>query len=332
MNEIKSFFKGVLEFFKPSVLVSIIVFLLCIIGILYIYQSWPTNFYATKIIAPILISIVAAIVVSLTIDIKSYVSSVQDIIIDAFTSNSFLEKLPDDRLQEIRSNAITQMHKQKYPNMQEGLMGLDKEIFTALMHPYYETYREIAIYYKDKKISWDPSKNHMEQVLFRTDNIQYTIKSPTPDSVDTEADLSIRKCIQKPIKDNDLNVINQIFKINHFYVSIDDADRIDIQDDYYNTSLKLVCQNSLDNRIRRKSKYDNSSDGIFVEYKKMVKVEIDYEIYLPMEDNHFTNRLKYPTKSFRIDCFCNDSDDTRFYGQLLGTFTDNSKIKISSKG
>jgi len=60
-----------------------------------------------------------------------------------------------------------------------------------------------------------------------------------------------------------------------------------------------------------------------------LKVEVDYEIYLPIEDNHFTNRLKYPAKSFRIDCICNDDDNVRLYGELLGTFTENSKIKIS---
>ncbi len=341
MTKIQQCRKSFKSFFKPSVLISIIIFLVCIIGLLYINRSCNDCFYATHIIAPILTSVIAAIVVALTIEIKSHVASLQNIIVEAFTSNSFLEKLPDERLQEIRSNAITQMHKQKYPYMQKGLMNMDKDIFTALMNPYYETYRETAIYHKTKLFAWNPDNEVHERVLFRSVNVQYTIKSPTADSVESEADLSIKKCIQKPIENDSEEIIRRIFSICHFYVSIDGAERVDIkdmigydikkldvQDEYYNTSVKLVYAHDSGNGIKRMSK-DNKNSGIFVEYKKSVKVEIDYEIFLPIEDNHFTNRLKYPTKSFRIDCICHDDNNVRLYGQLLGTFTDNSKIKIS---
>ena len=329
----------ILNFFTRPILVMIIIALLAIVGLFYINQSCGGNFYAESIFAPILTSIIAAVIVSLTIDIKKQVSGIQDMIIDTFTSNSFLEKLTDERLQDIRSNAITEMHKQRYPNMQKGLMDKDKEIFSALMHPYYEIYRETAIYYKNKKLDWDTfSSENGARVLYRTVNIQYTIKSPTMDSVEDVADLSMRKCIQKPIESNEEQIIKQIFNLSHFYILVDGDERSDIKDDikyeikeleshsdYYNTSVSLLYDGT---NTQITDTYNNLK-GIFVKYKKSIKVEVDYEIYLPIEDNHFTNRLKYPAKSFRIDCICNDDDNVRLYGELLGTFTENSKIKIS---
>ena len=223
---------AILNFFTRPILVTIIIALLAIIGLFYINKNCDGNFYAESIFAPILTSIIAAVIVSLTIDIKKQVSGIQDMIIDTFTSNSFLEKLTDERLQDIRSNAITEMHKQRYPNMQKGLMDKDKEIFSALMHPYYEVYRETAIYYKTKNLNWDTfSIDNGSRVLYRTVNIQYTIKSPTMDSVEDVADLSMRKCIQKPIESNEEQIIKKIFNLSHFYISIDGAERSDIKDD-----------------------------------------------------------------------------------------------------
>lgn len=330
---------GWLSFFTKPILMTIIIALLAIIGLFCVNTWFNGNFYAESIIAPILTSIIAAVIVSLTIDIKKQVSGIQNMIIDTFTSNSFLEKLTDERLQDIRSNAITEMHKQRYPNMQKGLMDKDKEIFSALMHPYYEIYRETAIYYKNKNLNWNTfSSENGTKVLYRTVNIQYTIKSPTMDSIEDIADISIRKCVQTPIDSNNEQTIKKIFNLSHFYISVDGAERFDIKDDikyeikqleshsdYYSTSVSLLYDGTNAKIIST----HNNLKGIFVKYEKSIKVEIDYEIYLPIEDNHFTNRLKYPAKSFRIDCICNDDDNVRLYGELLGTFTENSKIKIS---
>ena len=206
-----------LSFFTKPILMTIIIALSAIIGLFCVNTFCSGNFYAESIIAPI--------------DIKKQVSGIQDMIIDTFTSNSFLEKLPDERLQDIRSNAITEMHKQRYPNMQKGLMDKDKEIFYALMHPYYEVYRETAIYYKNKNFNWDTfSDENGTKVLYRTVNIQYTIKSPTMDSVEDTADLSIRKCVQTPIESNNEQIIKKIFNLSHFYISVDEDDRYDIKD------------------------------------------------------------------------------------------------------
>ncbi|MDE6507654.1 MAG: hypothetical protein K2L04_04230 [Alistipes sp.] len=334
-NEFKKRFKS---FFTPSVWATILFGCISIILLLVINKS-ASGFYVEKIANPILTSILAAVVVSLSFDVKKHVASLQSVIVDAFTSNNFLEKLPDERLKELRSATITEMHKQKYPNMQKGLMNMDREIFSALMHPYYESFRETAIYYKHKKFAWN-AEGTEEPVLYRTVNIQYVIKSPTRDTESTWANLSIKKCIQNPIKSElHQDDINRIFKLKHFYVSIDDGKRTDISEDvkyiirpldssdeYYNTSVVLSCGQNCDRKFYGSH---NNDEGIFVEYKTSVQVEIEYEIYLPKEDNHFTNRLKYPTKSFRVDCICNDDDNVRMYGELLGTFTENQKIRIS---
>lgn len=336
---VRESWSSIKKFFSASTLFAIIIFLLCIVFLLLIDKYWKDSFLSKSLFIPISSSIIAAIVVTLTIDIKKQVSSMQNLIIDAFTTNSFLEKLTDDRLKEIRSRAITQMHKQKYPNMQQGLMDMDKEIFSALMRPYYETYRETAIYQRNIRFAWRLGGTEVD-VLHKCDTIQYTIKSPTSDNEKTTANISIGKSIQTPeeLGEVDESDIKRIFNIRYFNVTIDDHKKIDIKDklkylpstlgsseDYYNTRILL----SISPFEGFKDKIEgNNANGIFVEYKKEIRVEICYEIYTPIEDNHFTNRLKYPAKSFRLDCICND-DKVRFYGELLGTFTENSKIKIS---
>jgi len=343
MEETKNeneFWKRFKSFFTASVWATIVIGCLAVIALLIVNKSYEdsSNFYVDKIVSPIFTSILAAVVVSLSFDVKKHVASLQNVIVDAFTSNGFLEKLPDERLKKLRSEAITQMHKQQYPNMQKGLMNMDQEIFAALMHPYYESFRETAIYYKHKKFAWVETEQE-EPVLFRTVNIQYVIKSPTRDTESTWANLSIRKCIQSPVKNLRSDEVKRVFNLKHFYVSVDDGERSDISqeieyiispldasDEYYNTSVVLSCGRNCDRQFHA---MHNNEPGIFVEYKTSVRVEIEYEIYLPKEDNHFTNRLKYPTKSFRIDCICDDDDNVRMYGELLGTFTENQKIKIS---
>ncbi len=336
-RKISNFCRKIADFFTPALLLWIIVLLLSLNGLIYFEQRYPNNYLARIFLIPVFSSLASAVIVTFTIDLKSRFSALQNVIIDAFTSNSFLEKLDETRLKNLRAATITQIHRQKFPNMQEGLMDMDKEIFRALQMPYYETFRETGIYSRNIQFEWEEGKSK-SQVLKRHVSIQYTIKSPRPNNEETIADVSMTKHIQTEECDI-LKNARRIFNIQYFFITIDDGDRTDIvdelvynykplgaTDDYYNTLIELSREPNHSEKTRLN--IDTKKTCINIPFKKEIKVDIAYDIYLPTEDNHFTNRLKYPAKSYRVDCICEDTN-VKFYGQLLGTFTQNSAIKIN---
>lgn len=324
------------KFFTINVLVAVIIILICIIGLLYINQYFRDAFLTKVLFTPICSAIIAGFIVSLIIDIKKQAADVQSLIVESFVSDSFLDKLPDYRLSDLREKILELLMLNRYPNLQSGLKDKEREIYDALINPYYDLYRETGVYYKNKKFAWGTDSDE-ESVLFRSVNVKYTIKSPTADTTESIANLSLSKTIQRP-KIGNIKSEKDIFIINHFYVTIDNKERIDIKNDisyqtkpleeienYYNTSIQV---NYTGYQESIKPTCDNKK-GIFVSFKENIQVDIYYDIYLPKEDNHFTSRLKYPAKSFRIDCICSDSENVRFYGELLGTFTKNTQIKTS---
>ena len=222
--------------------------------------------------------------------------------------------------------------------MQDGLLEKDKEIFHALTNPYYESFRETNLFYKNELFAWD--RNGAEEaVLFKNVDVQYTFKSPNSEYVPTIVDLSICKSLTLPISIGDESTpIERIWKLKQFSVSIDGGEEVAIEgdikyhikdlssvDDYYNKSVRTYYTGTHDS-IKECNK---EKKGIFVTFKKSVRVHINYDIYLPIEDNHYTSRLKYPAKSFSITCVCKDDLNVKFYGELLGTFMDSSELKIT---
>lgn len=326
-----------LSFFTKNVLWGIIISLICIAAIIYLTENHPQSNIVSSIIIPILTAIIAGFIVSFVIDIKKQVSGIQELIVKSFTENTFLEHLSDDEISKLRKDALSQLIQTQYPNMQYGLIEKDAELSEVLTEPYYEIFRETGIYYRGKKFKWTNEGNE-EKVLFRDVNIQYTLKTPQSPASITVADLSVRKSLLFPTRKGTLKSPQEIFKISEFTVIIDEKSKIDIKDslhydcsevssieDYYNQKISITYDGDYD-EIKKEN---NGKAGIFVPFHESLTVHIRYEIYLPLEDNHFTNRLRYPAKSYRIDCYCNDDNNVRFYGELLGTFTKSSQIKTT---
>ena len=325
-------------FFTSNVLWSIIIVLCCAAAIVYLNFYYSCKPIVKDIIIPVLTAIIAGFVVSIVIDIKKQVTGIQDLIVKSFTENTFLEHLSEEQIQKLRKDALKQLIKSNYPEMQDGLVEKDNEIFHALTNPYYESFRETNLFYKNERFAWD-RKAPEEAVLFKNVDVQYTLKSPNSENVPTTVDLSICKSLMLPTSiGNESTAVERIWKLKQFTVSIDGGEDVALEenlkyqtkdlsavDDYYNKSVRTYYTGT-HSSIKGSS---NEKTGIFLTFKKSVRVHINYDIYLPVEDNHYTSRLKYPAKSFAITCVCKDDPNVKFYGELLGTFMDSSELKIT---
>lgn len=206
-----------------------------------------------------------------------------------------------------------------------------------MISPYYSVYRETGVYKRKEKFSWEAGEP-AESVLFRHVTIEYTIESPKSCDEKTTADLGLKKTLDIPLHVKKPKDAKEIFIIKNFLVSIDGGNQIDIKnniiyktsklraiDNYYNTQIE-VEYNGSDNIFRN---LDGDKFGIFTDFATSVDVQIVYDVYLPPNDMHFTCRLKYPVKSFRIDCSCEDDKNVRFCGELLGSFTSAKQRKVT---
>lgn len=335
---LRKFWQSVKAFFTSNVLWGIIIMLACISTIIFLTICPLSNPMVKDILVPILSAIVSGFIVSFVIDIRKQVTGVQELIVNSFTENTFLQHLSEEQIIKLRKDALEQLTKTKYPGMQKDLVEKDREIFHALTNPYYDSFRETSVYYKNKRFSWDPNQGE-GPVLFKNVDLQYTIKSPHSESTPTTVDLSICKALLFPVSagDDDSN-IKRIWNIKQMSVVIDNNQEIIITDDlaydvnvlsdiddYYNKSVRTFYKGTHD-----LIKGQNSDrNGIFLTFKQSVRVHINYDINLPVEDNHYTSRLKYPAKSFSITCLCNDDPNVKFYGELLGTFMESSELKIT---
>lgn len=337
-NDILYFCEKIINFFTVNLLLGIIIILLCVIAIIFVSRSHSDQEWAKYIVLPICSSIIAGFCVSIVIDIRKNVANVQSLIVKSFTDYEFLKQLTEDEISELRKKALKQLHERKYPNMQEGLMSKEKEVFDALIKPYYSRYRETGVYKRKMKFKWGEGLEE-ERVLFRRVNVEYTINSPLSGDNLSSANLSMKKTLDIPKHVEKPKDAKEIFTIKHFLVSIDGKEAIDIKDDidykvseqksidhYYNTVIELFYKGH-NNAFKSVDSQQNL--GVFVDFNKSIDVHLIYDIFLPYNDMHFTSRLRYPAKSFRIDCFCEDDPDVHFFGELLGTFTSSKQRKIT---
>ena len=337
IDDVKHLLISLCKFFTINLCVGIIIILLCVITIIYVSQNYPDTYWAEYLVLPMSSAIIAGFLVSIVIDIRKQVSDIQDLIVRSFTKFEFLKQLPEEDLMQLRVDALKQINERKYPNMQNGLMSKEKDIFKAMTNPYYSTYRETGVYKRHISFKWG-DESQEQPALFRRVNIEYIINSPLDESEITVADLSLGKTMDIPPFIDKPKDPKDIFIIKHFVISIDGGEKRDIVDElsyritklreidnYYNSHKEVVyCGNENGFRSHYGQEY-----GIFVDFHKSIEVQVVYEVYLPINDAHFTSRLKYTAKSFRIDCVCEDDQNVRFYGELLGTFTSAKQRKIT---
>lgn len=118
-KSIKKFLVGARRFFTSNVLFGIIIILLCIIGIILLTIYLEEKSLLREILIPILTAVIAGFLVSFVIDIKKQVVGIQELILESFTGNKFLEHLNEDQILKLRIDALTHLTKLNYPGLQK---------------------------------------------------------------------------------------------------------------------------------------------------------------------------------------------------------------------
>ena len=104
-KSIKKFLVGAHQFFTSNVLWGVIIILLCIIGIILLTIYLEEKSLLREILIPILTAVIAGFLVSFVIDIKKQVVGIQELILESFTGNKFLEHLDEGQIFQLRKEA-----------------------------------------------------------------------------------------------------------------------------------------------------------------------------------------------------------------------------------
>ena len=316
--------------------------LLGIICIVIGITSFEPKFLIIKSLRDIAISVGATFIISVIIsasyDIPSQLKDFKKVIINAYSSNEYLEQLDEEQLNKLRSDITEIIHKQDIPNMATGLILLDRKICDCLKEPYYTYYREnIVCKYDDDK------KNITKSV-----HEEYELRNPYDGKVPKAARIGISKKIKMPKDKNP----EEVFKLKSFSVQIDNDNEKPLNGyiqikmyeskeiSSYDKSIKTKA-NEEDNTINSNNIKNTRNDKFTIEadtsaeidimkilFNEKIKVKIDYEELIPIEDNHYTHRLRYPVRNYSLDYFFND-DCVSLYAQIIGTMLEQNSISTN---
>lgn len=310
------------------------------------------------------ISILAGVLLAWLVDIPRKFDEYTRLISTSLTSYTYLKGLSKEELSELRGRVTAELYMKNAPKLPRGLIKLDNKVCELLGNPFYEVYRETihcekpdaykSITGQDMKISLPGGAT---QLFVKKNNDQiYTIRNPYAKSQPIKANIGLNNYVYLP-KDCRLD---DLFKIERFQISIDGGEFIDIlplikvmykrhtkMDNLspdavtYNTGFHLV---TLDNKTINQetlskvsspgdAKYEEASGTsketqLTVSFSDTVRVKLKFSLIVPVDDNHFTKRLKYSTKSYRLDYSIADPDQ-RLTGQLFGTLIDQSQVEIN---
>jgi len=283
-----------------------------------------------NVINALSLSLMGAVIIASVIEIPFKIKEFKSLIIDAFTSEEYLKKLNEEKLSSLRKTITNLLHKKDVPNMPKGLIELDQKICDLLKEPYYKVYRQI------------------NKCSIKGDNIQkncsidFTMHNPYNTNRPITADIGFLQLIYLEKSQN----ISEVFQILSFKISIDKNKEVDLKDivklhtsdlnikaDSYNKKLYITTKNgeklSQDRLSKQVNEYANeiehNSENLYVIFTDKIHVTLEYSLEVPSKDNHFTKRMKYPVKYFRLD-YSIDDTSMKLYGQLIGTLMDQSNI------
>lgn len=184
----------------------------------------------------------------------------------------------------------------------------------------------------------------------------YTIKNPYSKTQPIKANIGLNSYLYLP----ENSTMDELLKIELFQLSIDGGDYIDITPmlkvqyhqyskadnripdaSTYNFGIhlsakdnKTITQESLFKMPGKEGiVYEETSDAIgdtqlIVSFSDSVSVKMTFNLIVPIEDNHFTKRLKYSTKSYRLDYSIEDEANC-VIGQLFGALIDQSQVLLT---
>lgn len=311
---------------KTTLLLYITLFCCLCIFLLSLYLSSNKCFEFTgsyliySFMSGLSLSIITGTVITLVIDIPSRLQEYEGAFINALSSNSYLKKLDENRLSNLRKDITLRLHDSAAPCMARGLINIDQRICELLRKPYYSRYRQSIIC---TNIDGD------EKYIIKENTISYKLINPY--SINKEVTEYIRITNLVILDDNDDETIkkNSLYDIK-LICKIDDNETID-----YSQDIILRCD-KLDKKVEfynakayidSKSRHDDDSHGIRINFKKSISVQINYKIKVAKADTCFTKRLQHPAKNFRLDYAYNENG-VKLFGQIFGTELKQSDFTI----
>ena len=230
-----------------SIAISIIAELLkedgTLITIVYDRYSLLT---LAKILQPIAQSVIAAIIISLIIDIPERIKEYKSFFVDILTSYDYLKTMDEERLTNLRKRVTRQLHVKDFPHMAEGLIDLDERFCKMLKHPYFSEYSQIVNVqefskeeiekYKnashnsadgsdnDNKQSQDEEEFKFESFFMKSNKTEYVAINPMHTNSFVNMDIGQNSCVRFQGKDY-IKEAKMIFKLKKFTIIFDDDKR-----------------------------------------------------------------------------------------------------------
>lgn len=311
---------------------------------------------AIEIFAPLASSMLAAILAAYLIDMPGRMNEYQNYFVELLSSNEYLKQLSDDDLSNLREHITTLQHEKDFPNMPKGLVKLDEQIFQMLRKPYFKDYTQI--------VSLEKAADKPDTII-KKGTIEYTAHNPGRKDSPVTMNIGMSNDVMFPddaIANGEKmeELAKGIFKINKFVISFDnDNDYIDLKpyisvvtdkvqenELAYNGSIHLapLKENGYSNydkpftkasfKERKQSKEveyrhndKNEQADLFVKFRDKIKIRLEYQTEIPVDDICFTKRLRYPVKHFLLDYSLGQNmSEYSLTGQILGTLIDQPDI------
>ena len=300
------------------------------------------------ILQPILNSFIAAIIVSLLIDIPGRMKEYQTYFVELLSSSDYLKKLTEQELTNLRKEVTWLLHVKDYPNMPKKLIDMDERFCKMLKMPYYKEYTQIVSIQKEGNDS-----------LRKKVSIEYIAFNPQHKDNPVSMDISFSNSLRFEQDVNEENA-KKLFVVHKLTCAIDDFDQdlnlmpfVNIgvskedrdgvlyngrvflrpKDSYSNketplTSYAINTSNTQIDTINYCASSESGKAHLFLSFCDKIKVKIQYEVIVPITDISYTKRLRYPAKYFHLDYTLAEEIDYNVVGQLIGTLMDQPDISI----
>ena len=301
-----------------------------------------------KILQPILNSFIAAIIVSLLIDIPGRMKEYQTYFVELLSSSDYLKKMTETELTNLRKEVTWLLHVKDYPNMPKKLIDMDERFCRMLKMPYYKEYSQTVIIqkadnsYLRKKVSIEYTAfnpQHKDNPVsmdigfcnslcfdtdVSTDNAKkmFVIKKLTCafDNFEQEKDLTpfVRIGVSKENRDGFM--YNGRVALMPLGTSSNKENPLNV--------YAMVTNSGTDHEVKYESIEESGKAHLFISFHDKIKVKIQCEILVPDTDISYTKRLRYPAKYFHLDYRIAGGIDYTVVGQLIGTLMDQPDVTI----
>lgn len=295
-----------------------------VVGGAFLIALYPNSECISQALMDILVglsvSIVAAGLFTFTIDMRSRLKENMQSVIDAITDHSYLRRLSEGQLTELREKVTHELHTKDAPGAAEELIRIDEKICKLLKKPYYERYDHTVVSYK-----WTDA-DFLEKKI----QISYKLVNPRGEHRAATEWLGFQVLV---LKDNTTDPVKEVTiqcnTDNKGYVDYSDKIDIDVQQLDKKVEFYNACATIIEKGIDKKP--ERNKNGFKVEFNHSIEVKISYTLITPKEDNNFSKLMRYPTKSLMID-YTDNSPNVELLGRIIGTELEYSDVGVTYRG